>query len=165
MWKFISIGCAWMEYEESEDIESTEDFVEKEEIYRNWSLRTRNLDSYNYIIPDDIEISVKDEIIEWEAVDLSFTLMKDGKKMDNYEWYIYFTIVDEDWNYLDPNEYILLDWGLYTFYPTDSWQKEFQKWLEIKKEGTFYIQAEDLMDVNEKILWRQQIIVIKSEKI
>jgi hypothetical protein len=143
LWRFLQLWYSWANY-------STED-------------TSYQYVDYNYHkIPDSIKISVKDEIIEWEAVDLSFTLMKDGKKMDNYEWYIYFTIVNEDWVMLKASEYILPNNWIYTFINNDWWYKEFQKWLTINKEWVFYIQAEDLMDPYEKILWIQKITVTKK---
>ena len=121
-----------------------------------WAIFAQN------ILPDSAEIEVKDTIMEWEAANLSVTMMKNGSKMSNYEWTIYFTIEEENWNALKNNEYTLPNGAIYTFLPTDLWSKEFQKWLEIKKEWTFYIQVEDLNDPDEKILWKQQMTVIKN---
>jgi hypothetical protein len=144
LWRFLQLWYTWNNY-------YTED------------TSYQYVDHNSYILlPDSVEITVKNEIIEWEAVDLSITIIKDWKKMDDYEWTIFFRIVDEDWDYLNPNIHILPDWGLYTFYPTDSWQKNFQKWLEIKREWVFYIEVEDLNDIDETILWRQKITVIKK---
>jgi len=114
------------------------------------------------ILPDSAEIWVKNTIMEWEATNLSVTMMKNGSKMTNYAGTIYFTIEQEDWSALKSNEYTLPNWAIYTFLDTDLWSKEFQKWLEIKKEWTFYIQVEDLNDPDEKILWRTPVTVIKN---
>ena len=114
------------------------------------------------ILPDSAEIWVKNTIMEGEATNLSVTMMKNGSKMTNYAGTIYFTIEQEDWSALKSNEYTLPNWAIYTFLDTDLWSKEFQKWLEIKKEWTFYIQVEDLNDPDEKILWRTPITVIKN---
>ena len=169
MWKFISIGCAWMENKESEEIESIENFwgmeeiEDIEEINETFGLKLENWDNYNYIIPDNVEILVEyTEIIEWEWVNLSITVMKDWKKMDNYNGTIYLSIVDENWIIPKSNEYTLPNRWFYTFTNSDWWYKEFQKWLTINKEWTFYIEVQDLMDSVEKILWRQKITVIKK---
>ena len=116
----------------------------------------------NSILPDEAEINVKSPIIEWEATNLSVTMMKDGIKMSNYTGTIRFSIENENWESLKINEYTVPNWGIYSFLDTDLWFKEFQKWLEIKKEWTFYIQVEDMNDDDEKILWRQPITVIKN---
>jgi len=121
-----------------------------------WTIFAQN------ILPDSAEIEVKNPIIEWEATNLAVTIMKNWSKMNNYEGTVYFTIEEADWTALKPNEYTLPNGSIYSFVPTDLWSKEFQKWLEIKKEWTFYIQVEDLNDPDEKILWRQEITVIKS---
>lgn len=175
MWKFISIGCAGMEHEEDEEfeeIESIEDFgatneieyIEKmDEMDEIWGLRTKSLKKYNFVIlPDNIEISVEDKVIEWEAVNLSLTIIKDWEKMDDYEGTVYLSIVGEDWVPLKSSECTLPAGWLYTFKKEDLWFKNFQRWLEIKKEWTFYIEVEDLNDWDENILWRQKIKVIKK---
>lgn len=114
------------------------------------------------ILPDSAEISVKSTLIQWEATNLSVTMMKNWSKMSDYTGTIYFTIQSDDGLTLKSNEYTLPNWSIYTFLPTDLWLKEFQKWLEIKKEWTFYIQVEDLNDPDEKILWKEAITVVKS---
>jgi len=116
----------------------------------------------NTILPDSANIEVKSEIIEWEATNLAVTMMKNWSKMNNYDWTVYFTIEEENWTPLKPSEYTLPNGSIYTFSEQDLWSKEFQKWLEIKREWVFYIQVEDLNDPDEKILWRQQITVIKN---
>jgi len=119
----------------------------------------------NIILPDSAEISVKDPVIEWEATNLSITMMKNWSKMSNYTWTVYFTIEEENWSVLKHNEFTLPSDSVYTFETTDLWSKEFQKWLEIKKVWTFYIKVEDLNDPDEKVLWRQQITVIAGSPI
>ena len=121
-----------------------------------WTIFAQN------ILPDSAEIEVKSEIVEWEATNLSVTMMKNWSKMNNYDWTVYFTIEEENWTPLKPSEYTLPNGSIYTFLSTDLWSKEFQKWLEIKREWVFYIQVEDLNDPDEKILWRQQITVTKN---
>ena len=121
-----------------------------------WTIFAQN------ILPDSANIEVKSEIIEWEATNLAVTMMKNGSKMSNYDWTVYFTIEEENWTPLKPSEYTLPNWSIYTFTEQDLWSKEFQKWLEIKREWVFYIQVEDLNDPDEKILWRQQVTVTKN---
>ena len=121
-----------------------------------WTIFAQN------VLPDSAEIAIKSTILEWEATNLTITMMKNGEKMSNYTGTIYFTIEEDNWSLLKSNEYTVPNWSIYTFLPTDLWSKEFQKWLEIKKEWTFYFQVEDLNDPDEKILWRQAITVIKN---
>jgi hypothetical protein len=145
LWRFLQLWYTWTSY-------YTEDT----------SYQYVDHNSY-MLLPDDIEISVEDTIIEWEAVNLSFTALKSWEKMEDYDGTIYVSIVDENWEYLKPNEYTMAYQGLYIFEKEDLWYKEFQKWLEIYRDWTFYIQAEDLMGPDEKILWIQKITVIKKD--
>lgn len=111
------------------------------------------------ILPDGVEIEVKSPVIQWEATNLKITMMKDGAKMSSYVGTIWMEIVDEDWNStIWDNEYKLPNNWWYSFLESDLWSKEFQRWLEIKKEWTFYIKVSDLED-NE--FWKQKIQVVK----
>ena len=120
-----------------------------------WTIFAQN------ILPDEAEISVKSPIMEGEATNLSITMMRNGSQMKDYTGSIFISIIDKDEKMLKSNEYKLPDWDTYTFLPTDLWSKEFQKWLEIKKEWVFYVTVEDMND-DDKILWKQQIIVMKD---
>lgn len=123
-----------------------------------WSILAQN-----NIIPESAEITVKSPIIQWEATNLTITMIKNWSKMNSYNWTILMQITDERWVLLNENEYTLPNRGMYTFLSTDLWTKEFQKWLEIKKEWTFYIEISDLNDISEEnILWRQEIKVTKN---
>ena len=95
------------------------------------------------ISPDSAEISVKDPIIQWESANIKVTILKNWSKMTTY------------------NGSVPSRW-MYTFLPSDLWEKEFQRWLEIKKDGTFYIEIQDLNENEDKILWKQLIHVIKN---
>ena len=106
----------------------------------------------NTILPDEAEITVKSPIMEWEAANLAITMMKNGSKMTNYTGTIYISIEDSNWSPLKSNEFKLPNWAIYTFLAQDLWFKEFQKWLEIKKEWVFYVKVEDYNDLDEKIL-------------
>jgi hypothetical protein len=112
-------------------------------------------------LPDSAEISVKSTINQWEATNLTITMMKNGSKMSNYMGRIYISIEDENWTTLQPNEFTLPNNWMYRFEENDLWSKEFQKWLEIKKEWIFYIKIED-MDNDDITLWTQAITVIKN---
>ena len=114
------------------------------------------------VFPDSAEITVKGTILEWEATNLWVTMMKNGSKMSNYNGTIRFSIEDENWLSLSSNEYTLPNNWLYEFSPQDLWSKEFQKWLEIKKEWIFYITVEDLNDIDWNVLWRQAVTVVKN---
>ena len=119
-----------------------------------WAIFAQN------ILPDSAEISVKSPIIQWEATNLTITMIKNWSKMTSYNWSIFITITDQNGNLINPNEYTLPNRWMYTFLTTDLWSKEFQKWLEIKKEWTFFIEISDLNE--DKIFWRQEIKVIKN---
>ena len=113
-------------------------------------------------LPDEAIIEVVDTMYENEFVNFEITMMKSWSKMDNYCSYIAINVVDENWNVLDVNEEYALPYnGYYKFVASDLWSKMFQKWLTIKKEGTFYIEVLDMHDPDEKILWRKEIKVIK----
>ena len=160
------------EKDETEEIESLENFGgmewiedmdEMDDMDETLGLRTGSwMKNGIVLLPDSVEISVKDKVIVWEAVDLSFTIIKGWEIMDDYEGIIYFSIVDEDWAPLKPSEYVMPAGWLYKYEKEDLWYKEFQRWLEIYKDWTFYIQAEDLMGPDDKIIWRQKITVIKK---
>ena len=115
------------------------------------------------ILPDEAKISIKDPIIVWEATNLKITILKNWSKMTSYQGSIRITITDENWIKLKDNEYTLPSLWVYSFLSSDLWEKEFQKWLEIKKEGTFYIEVSDLNESEDKILWKQLIHVIKQD--
>jgi len=144
LWRFLQLWYTWTSY-------YTEDT----------SYQYVDHNSY-MLLPDDIEISVEDTIIEWEAVNLSFTALKGWEKMEDYDGSLYISIIDENWEHLKPTEYTIPNGWLCIFEKEDEWYKEFQRWLEIYKDWTFYIQVEDLNDPDEKIIWRQKITVIKK---
>lgn len=112
------------------------------------------------IIPDSAEIWIKDQIIQWEAANLTITVMKDWSKMSSYTWTVFMMLTEQDWWFLSPNEYTLPNLWIYTFLESDLWSKEFQKWVEVKKEWKFYLEVSDL-DTDE-ILWKQLITVVKQ---
>lgn len=115
------------------------------------------------ILPDSAEISVKDPIIMWEATNLKVTMIKNWSKMSNYDWTIWMIVTDLDWKALkEESDYIVPSRWTYKFSSSDLWEKEFQRWLEIKKEWTFYIEIQDLYDDEEKVLWKQIIHVVKQ---
>ena len=177
MWRFISIGCAWMEHEEEakelesieslgeiQEIEEIEDLEYMDDTERSWWLIADDWDDYN-LLPDSAEISVKDPIIEWEAVNFKVIILKNGSKMTSYNGSIRITITDENWEFLKDDEYSLPSRWVYSFEPSDLWEKEFQKWLEINKEWTFYLEVQDLDEYEDKIIWRQKVIVVKNNKL
>lgn len=177
MWKLISISCAWIEYDEEtkhvesienseriQDIEEIENLEEIDNMKKIWWLRTDNWNNYK-LLPDSADISVKDTIIEWEAVNLKVTMLKNGSKMTSYNGTIRIIVTDEDWYMLNDNEYTLPSHWMYTYLSSDLWEKEFQRWLEIKKEWTFYIEIQDLNENEDKILWRQKVVVINKSSI
>jgi len=113
-------------------------------------------------LPDDVEISIKDPLIVWEAANLKITMMKNGSKMTTYDGTIIMDITDENWIRIKDGERVLPSLWVYSFTKSDLWEKEFQKWLEIKKEWTFYIEISDLNENEDQILWKQIIHVISN---
>ena len=123
---------------------------------------SKNFESH--ISPDSAEIKVKDPIIVWEATNLKVTILKNGSKMTSYNGTIRIIVTDEDRNKLKDNEYTVPSFWLYKYLWSDLWEKEFQRWLEIKKEGTFYIEVQDLNENEDRTLWRQLITVVNPHK-
>lgn len=115
------------------------------------------------ILPDEAKIDIKSPIIQWEAANLTVTMMKNGSKMSSYVWTILITITEENWSPLKANDYTLPSFWMYDFEDTDLWSKEFQKWVEIKKEWKFYIEVSDLNDLEDKVLWRELVTVIRKD--
>ena len=122
----------------------------------------------NVIMPDSAKIEVKGTIkeweitiIEWQATNMTITMMKNGSKMSTYTWEITMSIVEEDWTILDPNKYVLPNRWMYEFKSENLWSMEFQRWLEIKKAWTFYVEVSDFNDTEDKVLWKQKVVVIK----
>ena len=115
------------------------------------------------ILPDSAEISVKDPIIMWEATNLKIKILKNDSTMTNYNGTVEIIVTDLNWTILKSNEYTVPSRWWYTFLWSDLWVKEFQRWLEIKKEWKFYIEVSDLNDVEEKTLWKQLVNVIRKD--
>lgn len=122
-----------------------------------WALFAQN------ILPDEAQIDVKSPIIQWEATNLSITMLKNWSKMSSYKGKIYITITDENWGRLNKNDYTVPQQWLYDFSDADLWSATFEKGLEIKKVWTFYIEVEDFNDPDERTLWRKEIKVIRNE--
>lgn len=123
---------------------------------------SKNFESH--ISPDSAEIKVNDPIIIWEATNFEIKILKNNKTMTNYNGTIIILVTEEDWNVLKHNEYTLPSYWMYTYLSSDLWEKIFQKWLEIKKEWTFYIEVRDLNDYEDKALWKQLITVVNPHK-
>lgn len=115
------------------------------------------------ILPDEAQIEVKSPIIQWEATNLTITMIKNWSKMSSYLGTIYITLTDENWTLLNRNDYTIPRQWFYDFSGVDLWSTTFEKGLEINKEWTFYIEVEDFNDPDERILWRQQIKVIRND--
>lgn len=114
----------------------------------------------NNILPDSAEITVKSPMKQWEAANMTITMMKNWSKMSTYNWEILMRITDEEWRIININEYVLPNRWTYQFESEDLWSKVFQKWLEIKKVWRFYIEVFDYND-DEKVLWRQMVEVVR----
>lgn len=122
-----------------------------------WALFAQN------ILPDEAQIEVKSPIIQWEATNLTITMLKNWSKMSSYRGTVYITITDENWGPLNKNDYTVPQQWLYDFSDIDLWSATFEKWLEIKKIWTFYVEVEDFNDPDERTLWRQEIKVIRND--
>jgi hypothetical protein len=115
------------------------------------------------IFPDSAEVTVTSPLIVWQAANLWITIYKNWAKMTNYDWTIYMEVVNEKWNYISTNDRSLPWKGSYKFLASDQWHKEFQKWLEIKKEWTFYILVYDMNDPDiDKVLGSWLVVVTKG---
>ncbi len=113
------------------------------------------------LYPDSADIGVKSSIIQWEATNLSITMMKNWSQMTTYTGMIYITIQKEDsWEILNNNEFVLPSDWIYKFKNSDLWSIEFQKWLEIKKEWKFRIEVADFE--NDYVFWTKSITVVKD---
>lgn len=121
-----------------------------------WTIFAQNL------LPDEAEIEVKNPITQWEATNLTITMKKNWDRMTSYMWSIFIMITDENWKAINQNEYTLPSQWMYEFTTSDMGTVTFQRWLEIKKEWTFYIEVSDFDD--DKTLWQQEIIVQKSKQ-
>ena len=113
-------------------------------------------------MPDSVEISVKDPIDVWEATNLKITMLQNWSTMTTYDGTILIQITEENWNRVKDSDVVLPDSWIYEFLVWDLWEKEFQKWLEIKREWTFYIEVSELDEEDDKILWRQVVHVVKK---
>ena len=151
------LDASWKTIWESDEIK----FYINEDSEINKSLNYST--SKPYIIPDSAEIVVgNNSLIAWESTDLKITITKDDSPMKTYRWTIRIMVTDEQWNKIKDYEYTVPSQWMYTFQLSDLWTKEFQRWLEIKKEWKFYVEIQDINDNEEKVLWRQAITVIKS---
>ena len=126
-----------------------------------WTIFAQNTN----ILPDGAEISVKDPVTMWEATNLKITIMKNGSVMRNYNGSVRIMITNEDGTVLNKNEYVVPSNWTYDFLASDQWVKEFQRWLEIKKEWKFYIEVQDLNANEDKVLWRELITVVRKKEI
>lgn len=126
-----------------------------------WTIFAQNTN----ILPDAAEISVKDPVIMWEATNLKITIMKNWSKMTNYNWSIRIIVTEENGTPLKQNEYTVPSNWMYDFLASDLWVKEFQRWLEIKKEWKFYVEVQDLNANEDKVLWKELITVIRKKEI
>ena len=112
------------------------------------------------ISPNYVEIDVKDTMYMNEFVDLNITMMKNWERLNNYTWAIEIKIIDENWNELTPNECTLPNSWFYKFKESNLWSIEFQRWLSIKKDGTFYIEVSNIFDEEWAKLWMEKINVV-----
>jgi len=113
------------------------------------------------IFPDSADVSIRSPIIVWETANLKVTIKKNDAIMRQYTWTVWFSITDaKNGELLKENEYTLPSNSMYTFLPWDLWVKEFQRWLAIKKEWTFYVEVQDMM--NDGVLWRWLVEVTKK---
>lgn len=111
-------------------------------------------------MPDSAKIEVKSPIIQGEATNLKITVMKNDAPMSSYTGTIYIMLYNEDWLPLQSNDFTLPSQWIFRFSEENLWFKEFQKWLEIKKEWRYTIEVSDLME--DTVFGKQEIIVQKQ---
>ena len=112
-----------------------------------WALFAQN------ISPDGVKISVKDPVIMGEATNLKISIQKNWSTMTTYDGSILIMITEENWTTLKENEFTVPSNWIYSFLSSDLGEKEFQRWLEIKKEWRFYIEVRDLNNNEDQKNW------------
>lgn len=113
------------------------------------------------IYPDAALIEVNSQIYEWEATNMTISMIKNWNQMTSYVGWISMDIYEEEtWRKLTSNEYTLPNQWRYSFSTADQWSKTFQRGLEIKKEWKYYIEVLDL--VNDLTLWKASIKVVSK---
>ena len=88
-----------------------------------------------------------------EPVDLTIKAVdKNSDIIKDYEGDVFIEVVG-----LNDKDVTLPNDGVYTFLPTDQWQKTFSKGTIIKKEGTFKVKASEVL--NDKIQGTTDVVV------
>lgn len=110
-----------------------------------------------WIRPDTYKVVAPSFFWTFEEVDISVSVIKNNIPMPEYEWFVTITIYDDRWYILKPSEASIPgDWWI-EFATQDHWQKNYKKWLMIKKWGTFKICAWDFN--NENLSWCISVLV------
>ncbi|MFA5748416.1 MAG: hypothetical protein WC872_04905 [Candidatus Absconditabacterales bacterium] len=104
--------------------------------------------------PDAFIIEVEPSSFEAnQPVDITLKAVKsDGSIVKDYQGDVIIEV-----NGINPDGYIVPNDGLYSFLPQDQGVKVFSKGLQIKSEGTFSVQAFDI--VNESVKGEKNVIV------
>lgn len=93
----------------------------------------------------------------WEYTDFTVEVIEKWEIFKNYEGTIIFLLVDEDWNLLDPDYYIMSNNWRYDFKLDDNWKKIFVDGLKIDKVWKYTLFVESLFE--EWAVWSFDIVV------
>lgn len=103
-----------------------------ENIYEDWSF---SFDLENF--PESLAV--------WEYTDLNVRVLRYWEVFKEFDGYILFDLLDEEWNFLESDAYFVANDWYYWFLPEDQWMKNFENWLKIDKawKYTFVIYSID----------------------
>lgn len=103
-----------------------------EDSYEDWSI---SFDLENF--PESLAI--------WEYTDLDIRVLKYWKVFKEFDGYILFALMDDEWNFVELDDCFLANHWYYLFLPEDQWMKNFENWLRIDKawKYTFAIYSID----------------------
>lgn len=119
-----------------------------------------NITFYNqnhYAATHDIYFSVivDDSIKAWEYNNFTVKVVKNGQRLRDYNGRVYFELVDEDWDPVDDDDYVIRNRKYYDFDESDNWRKTFTDWLKINKAWTYTLRVYDRDDYE----WSETIVV------
>ena len=97
-----------------------DDIATFENIYEDWSF-SFDLEDF----PDTLPV--------WEYTDLKISVLKDWEIFKDFSGYILFSLLDEEWNLVEFDDYVVAHYGYYWFLSEDQWVKVFENWLMIDK--------------------------------
>lgn len=93
----------------------------------------------------------------WEYTDFTVEVIEKWEIFKNYEGTVMFFLIDEDWNFLDPDYYFMSNNWRYEFKLVDNWKKDFVNGLRIDKTWKYTLIVESLFE--EWAVWSFDIVV------